>query len=68
MVEQDQLHLMFPGHILGSSLCCNNLQKEVCVLLFADIHGNKIGITHNFKEKNLESSAVELETEVYQSY
>ena len=64
MEEQHLLHLTMPGYILGSSFCCKNLQKrDVCIFVRKDPTVNKIGISHNCKEKGLEICAVELETE-----
>ena len=64
MEEQDLLRLMLPGYILGSSFCCNNLQKvDVCIFVRKDKHVNKIDISNNCKEKDVEICAVELETE-----
>ena len=63
MVEQDLLHLTLPGYILGASLCRRNLQRGVvCIFVRKDLYVNKIDISHNSREKDLEICAVEIET------
>jgi hypothetical protein len=63
MEEQDLLHLTLPGYILGSSLCHKNLQRGgVCIFVRKDLYFNKIDISHNSREKDLEICAVEIET------
>jgi hypothetical protein len=60
------LHLPIPGYILGSSFCCQNLQKVgVCIFVSKDLHWSKLNISHNCKEKDLEICAVELETKSF---
>jgi hypothetical protein len=51
--EQDLLHLTLPGYTFGSSICCQNLQKEgVCIFVLQDLHFSKINISHNCIEKD----------------
>jgi exonuclease III len=53
-----------PGYILSSSFCRKELQKGgVCIFVRKDLNANKIDISHNCIEKDLEICAVELETE-----
>jgi len=33
MEEQDLLHLILPGYILGSGVCCQNIRRMVCILV-----------------------------------
>jgi hypothetical protein len=64
MEEQDLLHLTLPCYILGSNFCHQNLQKGgVCIFVHEDLYFSKIKISCNWKEKDLEICAVELETE-----
>jgi hypothetical protein len=63
MEEQELLHLKLPGYMLGSSFWHQYLQKGgVCIFYCKDLHFNKINISHNCKEKDLEIYATELET------
>ena len=60
MEEQDLLHLILPGYILGSSLCHQNLQQGgVCIFVRRDPYFSKINILCNCKENYLEICAVE---------
>jgi hypothetical protein len=64
MEEQDLLYLTLQGYILGSNFCRKDLQKgSVCIIVRKDFNANKIDISHNCTEKDLEICAVELETE-----
>jgi hypothetical protein len=64
MEKQDLLHLTLPGYILGSSFCRKDPQTGgVCIFVGKDLSVNKIDISHNYIEKDLEMCAVELETE-----
>jgi len=40
----------------------------LCIFVHKDIHVNKIDISSNYEEKDLEICAVELESEASQSY
>ena len=63
MEEQDLLHLTLPSYILGSSFCCQNLQKDGAgIFVHKDLHFSKINISRNCKEKDLEICAIELAT------
>jgi hypothetical protein len=62
--EQDLLHLTLPGYLLGSGFCCKDLQKGgLCIFVCRDLNVNKIDISHNCTEKDLEICTAELETE-----
>jgi hypothetical protein len=68
MEEQDLLHLTLPGYILGSSFCRRNLQRgDVCIFVRKYPYFNKIDISHNSREKDLEICAVEIETKATKS-
>jgi hypothetical protein len=61
--EQDMLHLIFPGYILVSTFCHQNLQKDsVCILFHKDLHFSNVNTSLNYKEKDLEIYANELQT------
>jgi hypothetical protein len=63
MEEQDLLYLTLQGYILGSSFCHKDLQKGgVCIFVHKDLNVNKIDISPNCTQKDLEICAVELET------
>jgi hypothetical protein len=64
MEEQELLHLTLSGYVLGSSFSRKHLQRAgVCVFVCKDLNVNKIDISHNCREKDLEICAVELENE-----
>jgi exonuclease III len=64
MEEQELLHLTLSGYILGSSFSRKHLERGgVCIFVCKDLNVNKIDISHNCREKDLEICAVELETE-----
>jgi hypothetical protein len=64
MDEQELLHLILSGYILGSSFSRKHLQRGgVCIFVRKDLNINKIDISHNCREKDLEICAVKLETE-----
>jgi len=61
MEEEDLLHLTLQSYILGSSFCCQNLQKDgVCIFVYKYLHFSKISISHNCKEKDLEIGPLNL--------
>ena len=63
MDEQDLLHLTLPGYILRSSFCRKERKKGgVCIFVREDLNANKIDISHNCIEKDLEICAIDLET------
>jgi exonuclease III len=67
MEEQEVLHHTLPGYILGTSFCHKHVQGGggggVGIFVCKDLNVNKIYISHNCREKDLEICAVELETE-----
>jgi hypothetical protein len=64
MEEQDLLNPPLTGYSLGSSYCCQNIQKGgVCIFVTEDKSFNKIDILLHCAEQTLEVCAIELETE-----
>jgi len=63
MEEQDLLNPPLTGYSLGSSYCCQNIQKGgVCIFVTEDKSFNKIDILLHCAEQTLEVCAIELET------
>jgi len=63
MEEQDLLNLTLTGYSLGSSYCCQNLQKgRVCTFVTEDQSFNKTNTLLHCAEQTSEVCAVEYET------
>jgi hypothetical protein len=61
-VEEELLHLTLDDY-LGSSFCRQNLQKgAVCIFVNKNKSFNKIDISHQCTEQDLEICAIQLQT------
>jgi hypothetical protein len=59
MEEQDPLHLTLPGYILGSSFCCQSLQKwGVRIFVCKYLYFSKINISGNCQKKGFGNSCL----------
>jgi hypothetical protein len=63
MEEQNLLQLTWPGHVLGSNFCQQDLLRgRVCISVGEDKIYNKIDILRHCKKQVLEICAIHLET------